>query len=306
MCVDEAPPPVCRDSVEADTLELIVEPRPVHSAGMLVRRVLPSLRRGMVGPFVSFQHLGPTRFLPGEGADVLPHPHIHLATLTYLFDGELEHRDSLGSYRSLSPGALHWMKSGRGIVHSERTAMPVRQAGQRLHGLQLWVALPVDAEETEPEFEHHPAASLPRVELEGARLRVLAGSAYGRSSPVKTCSPLFLVEARLDAGALLELPPGYPERAVYVVSGSIACGLEFIPEPKLLVLRPGASATLRATSDARVVLLGGEPLDGPRHISWNFVSSSAKRIERAKRDWAERRFPLVPGDEEEFLPLPAR
>jgi redox-sensitive bicupin YhaK (pirin superfamily) len=184
--------------------------------------------------------------------------------------------------------------------------MAVRQAGQRLHGIQLWVALPAAAEEVEPEFHHHPAESIPAVDLPGVKARVLAGSAYGMTSPVKVYSPLFYVDAHLDAGAELELPSDHPERGAYIASGSVSCGRENVNEPKLLIFHAGQRAVLRANSDARVLLLGGEPLEGPRHIFWNFVSSSAERIERAKRDWAERRFPLVPGDEEEFIPLPAQ
>jgi redox-sensitive bicupin YhaK (pirin superfamily) len=306
VSVDEAPAPDARDCVTTPSIELIVEPRLHDLGGFSVRRVLPTLRRRMLGPFVFFDHMGPHVFPPGEGADVRPHPHIGLATVTYLFEGEIDHRDSLGWHRAVRPGAINWMTSGRGIVHSERTAMPVRQAGQRMHGIQLWVALPLAHEETEPEFFHHPADTIPAVTLPGAALRVLAGSAYGQTSPVKVFSPLFYVDAHLDAGAELELPADYPERGAYLASGSITCGREVLHEPRLLVFRAGQRAVVRATSDARLVLLGGEPLEGPRHIWWNFVSSSQARIERAKQDWAERRFPLVPGDEEEFIPLPAR
>jgi redox-sensitive bicupin YhaK (pirin superfamily) len=306
VSVEEAPPPATRDCVTTPCVELIVEPKVRDLGGFSVRRVLPALRRRMLGPFVFFDHMGPHVFLPGEGMDVRPHPHIGLATVTYLFEGEIDHRDSLGSHRAVRPGAINWMTAGRGIVHSERTAMPVRQTGQRIHGIQLWVALPLAHEEREPEFFHHPSETIPRVTLPGAVLRVLAGSAYGQTSPVKTFSPLFYVDAHLDAGAELELPADYPERGAYLASGAITCGRETVHEPKLLVFRAGQSAVLRATSDARLVLLGGEPLEGPRHIWWNLVSSSQERIERAKQDWAERRFPLVPGDEEEFIPLPAR
>jgi redox-sensitive bicupin YhaK (pirin superfamily) len=255
---------------------------------------------------VFFDHMGSAIFPPGEGADVRPHPHINLATVTYLFEGEIDHRDSLGSHQAIQPGAINWMTAGRGIVHSERTAMAVRQAGQRLHGIQLWVALPAEHEEMAPEFFHHPADSIPTVDFPGVHARVLAGSAYGKRSPVKVLSPLFYVEARLAAGAELELPEHHAERAAYVVSGSVSCGQETASEPKLLVFRAGQRAVLRAGSDARVMLLGGDPLESPRHIWWNFVSSSLERIERAKRDWAERRFALVPGDEDEFIPLPTR
>jgi redox-sensitive bicupin YhaK (pirin superfamily) len=304
---EEGPPahlPECKECASTPSIELIVEPRSRDIGGFAVRRVLPSARRRMIGPFVFFDHMGPAVFPPGEGMDVRPHPHINLATVTYLFEGEIDHRDSLGSHQAIQPGAINWMTAGRGIVHSERTPMAARQTGQRLHGIQLWVALPAAHEEVEPAFFHHPAASIPSVEFSGVRVRVLAGSAYGQASPVQLFSPLFYVDAELDAGAELELPSQFPERAAYVASGSIRAGDEAIDEPKLLVFRAGQRAVLRAVSPSRVLLLGGEPLESPRHIFWNFVSSSPDRIERAKRDWAERRFPLVPGDEEEFVPLP--
>ncbi|HTV24344.1 MAG TPA: pirin family protein, partial [Polyangiaceae bacterium] len=282
--------PVCRepgkDCASSPSIELIVEPRQRDLGGFAVRRVLPTTRRRMLGPFVFFDHMGPAVFPPGEGMDVRPHPHINLATVTYLFEGEIDHRDSLGSHQAIQPGAINWMTAGRGIVHSERTPMAVRQSGQRLHGIQLWVALPAAHEETAPAFFHHPAASIPSVNSPGVQLRVLAGSAYGKVSPVQVFSPLFYVDARIEAGAELELPNDLPERAAYVATGSVHVGQEQITEPKLLVFRAGQRAVLRATSDARVLLLGGEPLEGPRHIFWNFVSSSPERIERAKRDWA--------------------
>lgn len=305
MSYEEVPAPEGKDCVTTPSIELIVEPQQRDLGGFSVRRVLPTARRRMVGPFVFFDQMGPAVFPPGEGVDVRPHPHINLATVTYLFEGEIEHKDSLGSQRTIQPGAINWMTAGRGIVHSERTPMAMRQTGQRLHGTQLWVALPAEHEEIEPAFFHHPAASIPSVDLPGVHVRILAGSAYGKTSPVKILSPLFYVDARLDAGAELELPSEHAERAAYIAMGSVSSGREIVGQPRLLVFRAGQRAVLRATSDARVMLLGGDPLEGPRHISWNFVSSSPERIERAKRDWAERRFPLVPGDEDEFIPLPA-
>lgn len=304
MSFEEAPPADCKDCATTPSIELIIEPRERDLGGFQVRRVLPTVRRRMLGPFVFFDHMGPVVFPPGAGMDVRPHPHINLATVTYLFEGEIDHRDSLGSHQVIQPGAINWMTAGRGIVHSERTPQGARHAGQRLHGIQLWVALPAAHEEVEPEFFHHPAATIPSVERPGVRLRVLAGSAYGQTSPVKTYSPLSYVEAQLQAGAELELPGDHPERAAYIASGSVSCGGEHVGEPKLLVFRAGHRVVLRASADARVLLLSGEPLEGPRHIFWNFVSSSPGRIERAKRDWVERRFPLVPGDDEEFTPLP--
>ena len=303
MSFEEAPAPDCRDCADK-SIELIVEPRPRDLGGFSVRRVLPTTRRRMLGPFVFFDHMGPHEFAPGEGMDVRPHPHINLATVTYLFDGEIDHRDSLGSHQAIQPGAINWMTAGRGIAHSERTPMPARQAGQKLHGIQLWVALPAAHEETEPAFHHHPAHSIPELQRPGAALRILAGRAYGETSPVAVFSPLFYVDVRLDAGAELELPDEYTERAAYLTSGAITVGRENVDQPKLLIFTPRQRVRLRATTPARLLLLGGEPLEAPRHIWWNFVSSSQDRIERAKRDWAERRFPLVPGDEEEFVPLP--
>ncbi len=306
MSIEEAPAPDCKACDSTPSIELIIEPRARDLGGFSVRRVLPSTRRRTLGPFVFFDHMGPATFPPGEGMDVRPHPHINLATVTYLFEGVIDHRDSLGSHQVVEPGAINWMTAGRGIVHSERTPLGARQSGQSVHGIQLWIAFPVEHEQIEPEFHHHPAASIPALDFPGVKARVLLGSAYGKTSPVKVYSPLFYVDAHLEAGAELELPSEYPERATYVAAGSVVCGRETVTEPKLLVFHTGQRAVLRATTDARVLLLGGDPLDGPRHIWWNFVSSSAERIERAKRDWAERRFPLVPGDEEEFIPLPAQ
>ena len=283
--------------------ELIIEPRLRDLGGFAVRRVLPSLRRRHVGPVVFFDHVGPTEFTPGTGMDVRPHPHINLATVTYLWEGVIDHRDSLGSFQAIRPGAINWMTAGRGIVHSERTPADVRSGAHRLHGIQLWVALPAEREEMAPEFHHHSAESLPRWEQAGCSLQLLAGSAFGAVSPVQVHSPLFYADAVLQAGAELELPGEYPERAAYLVQGSLSLGDQLLTEPQLLVFHPG-SARLRAASEARVLLFGGTPLESPRHIWWNFVSSSPERIERAKRDWREGRFPLVPGDEQESVPLP--
>ncbi|MGH8620845.1 MAG: pirin family protein, partial [Burkholderiales bacterium] len=246
---------------------------------------------------------GPVAFEPGQGIDVRPHPHIHLATVTYLFEGEIVHRDSLGSLLPIRPGAINWMTAGRGIVHSERTGPELREAGSRLHGLQLWVALPAEHEESDPDFRHYPAASLPEIERGGARVRVLAGNAYGAASPVQTLSPLLYAEAMIPAGRALPLPDEHRERAAYVVEGAIRCGEQRIEALRMAVFAPGPTPPLGAESAARVMLIGGAPLDGERHIWWNFVSSSRERIEQAKRDWKERRFPAVPG-ETEFIPLP--
>lgn len=285
-------------------LTTVIDSRSRDLGGFTVGRVLPSTARKLIGPFIFFDHMGPAAFPPGRGIDVRPHPHIGLATVTYLFEGEIVHRDSLGSHQPIRPGDVNWMTAGRGIAHSERTGPGPRQSGARLDGLQLWVALPRSHEETDPEFHHHPARDLPAIDIAGARIRVLAGTAFGETSPVKTFSPLFYVDAAMPAGSELPLPDEHEERAAYVVSGSIGCGDERADRGRMLVFTPGMPAALRAISDARVALIGGAPIDGERHIFWNFVSSSLARIEQAKRDWREGRFPKVPGDEQEFIPLP--
>jgi redox-sensitive bicupin YhaK (pirin superfamily) len=300
----EAAPPASVSRPSSPAIEIILDARPRDLGGLIVGRVLPSVGRRLVGPFIFFDHMRPTQFASGQAIDVRPHPHINLATVTYLFEGEIVHRDSLGSHQPIQPGAINWMTAGRGIVHSERTSEERRKAGSRVHGIQLWVALPKADEEVEPDFHHHPAQTLPTLELDGARLRVLAGSAYGAEAPVRTYSPLFYVEALLPAGSELPLPGEHEERAAYVVEGAVSCGAEQAAAGRMLVFSRGASPVLRGETEARVMLLGGAPLDGPRHIWWNFVSSSKDRIEQAKRDWKEGRFPKVPGDEIEFIPLP--
>jgi len=274
--------------------------------GFTVRRLLPAAARRMVGPFIFFDHMGPVQLAAGQGLDVRPHPHINLATVTYLFEGEILHRDSLGSEQAIRPGAVNWMTAGRGIVHSERSTAEARKSGARVHGLQLWVALPTALEEVEPSFRHHGAGTIPEVERPGARLRIVAGTAYGTGSPVYVLSPLFYVEARLERGAVLELPDEHAARAAYVVDGSVSCDGATQRSSAMLVFRAGQPACIQALEPAQVMLLGGAPLDGERHIFWNFVSSSKERIERAKDDWRNRRFPAVPGDDQEFIPLPER
>jgi len=284
-------------------LEIASRPRDIGD-GLTVARLLPSMKRRMVGPFIFFDHFGPVTMPAGGGMDVRPHPHINLATVTYLFDGEILHRDSVGSEQPIRPGAVNWMHAGRGIVHSERSPAAERKSGAHLHGLQLWVALPRAREEDDPGFQHHPAESLPEIERPGARLRLVAGSAYGATAPVNVASPLFYVDASLDRGAELELPGEHPRRALYVVDGAVELDGVTHRRGVMLVFREGARASVKALDPARVMLLGGADLDGPRHIYWNFVSSSQERIERAKTEWRERSFPRVPGDEEEFVPLP--
>jgi redox-sensitive bicupin YhaK (pirin superfamily) len=296
--------PDCTDTKAEPAIANAIDGRPRDLGGFTVRRLLPAMVRRRVGPFTFFDEMGERAFAPGEGIDVRPHPHIGLATVTYLFEGEIVHRDSLGTVQTIRPGDINWMTAGRGIVHSERTDDELRKRGSRMHGLQLWVALPLAHEEVEPSFDHYSSADLPEKELDGVRLKVLAGGAYGVTSPVKTLSPLFYVDATMPDGSTLAVTHEHRERAAYVVEGAIGCGGERAEVGRMLVFAPGADVRLRADSEARIILLGGAPLDGERHLFWNFVSSSKERIERAKRDWKEGRFPKVPGDDVEFIPLP--
>jgi redox-sensitive bicupin YhaK (pirin superfamily) len=284
-------------------LETVLVPRSRDLGGFRVRRVLPSAQRQVVGPFVFFDEMGPARFAPGAGLDVRPHPHIGLATVTYLFEGEILHRDSLGTVQPIRPGEVNWMTAGRGIVHSERTPPALRAGGAPLAGIQAWVALPRRDEETEPAFAHHGQAELPLVEGEGARVRLIAGAAFGARSPVRVHSAMFYADAELAPGARLALPPEHDERGVYVVSGAVEIAGQRFAAGRLLVFRAGPEVVLRADGSARCLVLGGEPMDGPRHVFWNFVSSSRDRIEQAKADWRAERFPAVPGDSER-IPLP--
>jgi redox-sensitive bicupin YhaK (pirin superfamily) len=304
MSVQPHAEPVCHEAPEPVVeLEIAARTRSLGD-GFDVRRLLPTAARRIVGPFVFVDHMGPVTFEPGKGIDVRPHPHINLATVTYLFDGEFLHRDSLGSEQPIRPGAVNWMTAGRGIAHSERSPDAMRASGARAHGLQLWCALPTAHEEDEPSFQHHPADAIPSADRTGSRIRVIAGSAYGESSPVSVLSPLFYVEAKLEANASLAAPEEYRERAAYVVSGTIAMDEKTYGAGTMLVLRAGTEACVRALEASHVMLLGGEPLDGARHIWWNFVSSSKERIEQAKLDWREGRFGKIPGDDVEFIPLP--
>jgi redox-sensitive bicupin YhaK (pirin superfamily) len=288
-------------------VQRVLEGRPRDLGGFGVRRVLPASRLQTVGPFIFFDHMGPAVFAPGAGVDVRPHPHIGLATVTYLFAGEFMHRDGLGTAQLIRPGDVNWMVAGRGIVHSERTPPQARQApgGASIHGIQTWIALPRDREETEPSFEHHPAPTLPEIRRPGVAMRLIAGSAYGATAPTAVFSPMFYLAADCAAGAVLELPDEYAERAVYVVDGEVEADGESYGTGHMIVLEAATGATLRVAAPARVMLLGGAPLDGARHIWWNFVSSSEDRIERARIDWREERFAAVPGDDER-IPLPER
>jgi redox-sensitive bicupin YhaK (pirin superfamily) len=304
MSITPALEPNLKKCAGTPEIEAILEGRAKDLGGFTVRRLLPSHEARKVGPFVFFDHMGPADFPPGHGIDVRPHPHINLATVTYLFEGEIVHRDSLGSNQTIRPGEINWMTAGRGIVHSERTGSELRAKGSRLHGIQLWVGLPKVDEEAEPEFHHHSVSELPEVQLDGTSLRVLVGNAYGTKSPVKTFSSLFYVDAHLPKGTELPLPSEHQERAAYLVEGKISCGAETLEPSRMIVFTPGSSPKLFAESNAQLVLLGGTPLDGERHLWWNFVSSSKDRIEQAKKDWKEGKFGKVPGDEVEFIPLP--
>jgi redox-sensitive bicupin YhaK (pirin superfamily) len=299
---DETPP--TSPQTAAACIDLVITPRTRDLGGFTVRRVLPFAQRRLVGPFIFFDHMGPAQFSPGSGIDVRPHPHIGLATVTYLFEGAIVHRDTLGSLQTIVPGDVNWMTAGRGIAHSERTGDELRREGSRLHGIQAWVALPTAREETAPSFAHHPASAMPAIEHEGVRLRVIAGSAFGSTSPVEVLSPMFYVDAQLATGAAVVVPGEPPHRAAYVVEGSIECDGQAFGEGTMIVFRTGARASLHARSNARVMLLGGDALDGERLVWWNFVASSPDRLEKAKADWKAGRFGKVPGDEAEFIPLP--
>jgi hypothetical protein len=284
--------------------EAIIVPRTRDLGnGFEVHRVLPAAQRRMVGPFVFFDHFGPTILRAGTGLDVRPHPHIGLATVTYLFDGEILHRDSLGTVQPIRPGEVNWMTAGRGIAHSERTPLESRARDSDIFGIQTWVGLPHDKEEIEPAFAHHGVRALPVIEGDRLLVRVIAGELYGKHSPVAVLTPMFYADALLAAGARLELPLGYEERAIYVVEGAVEIDDATFAAGKLLVFRRGDAVAIGSKAGARVLLLGGDPMDGPRHIWWNFVSSSKERIEQAKADWREGRFAPVPGDTE-AIPLP--
>jgi redox-sensitive bicupin YhaK (pirin superfamily) len=296
--------PAPGDASAADAIDLVIIPRSVDLGHFEVRRALPHSRRRMVGPFIFFDHFGPAEFHAGQGIDVRPHPHIGLATVTFLFDGEIMHRDSLGTSAAIRPGEVNWMTAGRGIVHSERTAPEHRREGEPIHGLQCWVALPSDQEECLPGFSHHDSAALPLIRDEGKTVRVVAGSMYGERSPVPTLSETLFADISLADGAVLPVDAGVEERALYIVAGSVDIAGEQFTAGRLLVFRPGDPITVKACGAARVVVLGGAAMDGPRHVWWNFVSSRKERIEQAKADWKLARFNTVPGDDKEFIPLP--
>ncbi len=288
----------------ADAVMFTIEPKPRDlGGGFNVRRALPAIEKRMVGPFVFWDEFGPSHFAAGEGLDVRPHPHINLATVTYLFDGEIFHRDTLGSAQAIKPGDVNWMNAGRGIAHSERTRAEVRAMGSPIAGIQSWVALPEAHEESEAFFKHHAEAELPVLEEGGKIVRVIAGQLYGKASPVNTYSEMFYADAQLSAGASLPLGVEHEERGLYLTSGEIEIAGDRFERGRLLIFRPGDAVTIKARTPARFMLLGGASL-GPRHIWWNFVSSRKERIEQAKEDWRAGRFGVVPGDDKEFIPLP--
>jgi len=299
MSYQTAEEPTCTGT--AGDIDLRIEPKEKDLGNFTVRRVLPSPKRRMVGPFIFFDHMGPAEFAPGSGIQVRPHPHIGIATVTYLFEGEIMHRDSLGFVQPIRAGAVNLMTAGRGIVHSERAGADLNTVS-RLHGIQSWMALPSDGEEMAPAFEHVPADDLPQIDLDDVTIRVILGEAYGRRSPVTSYSPILYLECLLPAASGLTLPDSYRELAAYVVSGDVRIDEQSYPAGVMAVAAPGKTIRLEAADDSRVMVIGGDPV-GQRHIWWNFVSSSKDRIETAKADWKEGRFESVPGDAE-FIPLP--
>jgi redox-sensitive bicupin YhaK (pirin superfamily) len=291
-------------SPEGPEVELVMAARSADlGGGLRVLRALPQARRRMVGPFVFLDQMGPADFAPGQGMTVRPHPHIGLATVTYLFEGEGIHRDSLGNVQRILPGEVNWMTAGRGIAHSERSPSEIASRGGRMFGIQIWVALPKKDEEVAPEFAHYGAETIPEVEEGGMRARIVAGSLFGARSPVKTRSELFYGVVGLEPGAALRLTAEHVERAAYVVEGRLEVSGRQLGPGDLAVFQRGQEILLLAGERARLLVLGGEPLEGPRHIWWNFVSSSTDRIEQAKRDWVDQKFGAIP-EETEFIPLP--
>ncbi len=303
--------PHCPTGDQVDAIDTLIVPRARDLGGFEVRRALPAPKRQMVGPFIFFDQMGPAEFLTDQGIDVRPHPHIGLATVTYLYEGSIFHRDSLGTAQEIHPGAVNWMIAGRGITHSERTAPNVRaQAKSKLFGIQTWVALPDKAEETDADFEHQPQSALTFLEGEGKQVRLILGSLYGERAPMKTFSDMFYADAILDAGAKIPLPTDHEDRGVYIVSGGIEIAGVAYASGQMMVFRPGDEITITALRPSRLMLLGGETLNGPRYIWWNFVASSKEKIEAAKEawragDWQHGRFHLPPDDHAEFIPAPA-
>lgn len=286
-----------------DGVELVIRPRTKDLGGFEVRRALPHGRRKLVGPFIFFDHMGPAEFPPGNGINVRAHPHIGIATITYLFAGEIFHRDSLGYEQRITPGAVNWMTAGSGIAHSERTPPEMLESGSRLHGIQSWVALPLDDEETAPAFDHYPADVIPEISMGECHVRVIIGTLFGLQSPVRTASKTLYAEIKMPAGSELELPSDCEDRGIYTVTGNVTLGGEQHEAGTMLVLEAGQPVLLHAGEDSRIMFFGGDRLDGDRTIWWNFVSSSKERIEQAKDDWRNGRFDSVI-NENEVIPLP--
>ena len=304
--------PDCPTGDAVDAIETVIVPRARDLGGFEVRRALPAPKRQMVGPFIFFDQMGPAEFVTGSGIDVRPHPHIGLATVSYLYSGQMHHRDSLGTDIWIEPGAVNWMVAGQGITHSERTDGAVRQKPHDLFGIQTWVALPKDHEDRAPDFQHAAKADLPFLEGEGKEVRLILGSAWGEEAPVATFSEMFYADAVLQPGAQLPLPDSHEDRGAYVVGGEVTVAGDVFEAGRMMVFRPGDRISMQAgPQGARVMLLGGATLEGPRHIWWNFVASSKDRIDAAKEawragDWAHGRFQLPPGDDHEHIPLPER
>lgn len=301
------PPDKSTEKLNAETHPVTKTIRPAEHdiGGLVVRRALPSKQQRRVGPFIFFDHMGPATFDAGSGIDVRPHPHIGLSTLTYLFDGALMHRDSLGEVQRIEPGAVNWMTAGSGIVHSERTPARERASGHNIHGIQCWLALEEEFEEIAPSFQHYPKETLPVIKESGVHMTLIAGEAFGAVAPVDVYSPLFYLHAQIQAGAKVPLPTQYAERAVYVVSGELQAGSKTYSDKQLLILSTEDDTELYAETNCELMLLGGKPLDSDRIVWWNFSASSRERLEQAKQDWKEGRFDAVPG-EVEFIPLPEK
>jgi redox-sensitive bicupin YhaK (pirin superfamily) len=297
----------CEDH-PSDVIDLVIRGRPRDlGGGTIVRRTLPSMRRRLVGPFIFFDHMGPVEVPAGGGMDVRPHPHIALATITYLFEGTVFHRDSVGSAQAIRPGDVNWMIAGKGIAHSERTPPEVRAQTHRMHGMQVWVALRKAEEDIEPKFIHQPASTLPFVEKDGCEIRLIAGKAFGHEVPPLMQTPTLYADAKMakKGSSKIDLPSGYEQRAIYVVSGAVVIEGETFPASTMIIFKPGSSSCAVASEDnTRIMILGGDAIDGERFIWWNFVASSKEKIEDAKARWRDRKFASIPGDDEEFIPLP--
>lgn len=287
----------------SDAIEMIIDPRATDLGDFEVRRVLPFRNKRTVGPFIFFDHMGPAHFPPGKGIDVRPHPHIGLATMTYLFEGEILHRDSLGVVQSIKPGAVNWMTAGKGIVHSERSSDESRASDETVHGIQAWVALPESDQGCDPSFRHYPSDQLPEFDFDNVHMKLVAGTAFGREADVDVLWPTVYLDIHAEAGAEIPLPDDHEERAIYVVEGALSIDDKALNETQMAVLTPGAMPAVIATEASRVMLCGGKPIDGPRLIWWNLVSSDQALIDKAKVDWKAGNFAMVPGDDE-FIPLP--